>query len=570
MKKLEDILRRIDGKGYKAYKDIEGVWRFPSFTLYIDHVQGDPFASPTRIRVRMPMGLAAYPGEWRETPRRKIALEDWLTRKWARLLDAEARRVGTGKSGMISIDRPGQEIIQRSSVNVCSDSVEARLEIGLPARGRTVLGREAARMLLEVLPACAERAFFLSEKDKESVRRRMELTDNQEAIREEMRRRGWVAFIADGAVLPRESGASDRPMKGGDVIRFASPESMRVSVSVPHGTPVSGMAVPKGITLIVGGGYHGKSTLLKAIERGVYDHVEGDGREYVLTDRDAVKIRAEDGRSVKNVNISPFINNLPFKRDTRSFSTDDASGSTSQAAAIMEALEAGASCLLIDEDTSATNFMIRDARMQALVAKEKEPITPFVDKVRQLYDEHGVSCILVLGGSGDYFGVADKVILMDHYRPVDVTTRAHEIAREFGDRRHAEGGDRFGEVTDRRVRPDGFDARRGSREKVDAKGLHTILYGTEPIDLSGLEQLVHPSQTRALAWMIKRIAERADGKVTLREWIDRLTAETAEQGLETISPFRGHPGNLAMPRKHELAGAINRLRTLSVQRGDSR
>ncbi|SEN52622.1 Predicted ATPase of the ABC class [Lihuaxuella thermophila] len=316
----------------------------------------------------------------------------------------------------------------------------------------------------------------------------------------------------------------------------------------------------------MGGGYHGKSTLLKAIERGVYDHIERDGREYVLTDPDAVKVRAEDGRRVEKVNISPFINNLPFGRSTESFSTEDASGSTSQAANIMENLEMGCSCLLIDEDTSATNFMIRDARMQALVSKGKEPITPFIDKVRQLYEQKNVSTILVLGGSGDYFDIADRVILMDHYLPYDVTAEAKRIAQTHTLGRQPEGGKHFGEITPRRPLSKGLNARKGNKEKADAKGLHTIMFGTVQLDLSALEQLVDPSQTRAIALMLKKFGEMADGQYCLSELVGKLYSEIGERGLDIISPFYGqHPGDLALPRKYELAGALNRLRTLVVK-----
>jgi predicted ABC-class ATPase len=567
MERLKQILRHIDGKGYKAYKEVAGMYRFPRFQLFIDHVQGDPFASPSRIRVRMARDTVRYPAEWDREAHRRIALEDWLARRWAKELESRGNRGGgSGKSGLIAIDKPGQEILKRTAVFVCNEFVEARLSVGLPARGRTVLGREAERMLLEEIPALAERCFLLDEKAWVDVERRMLLVDNQLAVRRAMKENGWVAFVADGAILPRASGVSDRPLSGKNVVPFQAPESMRVSVAVPHGKPLTGMAIPRGITLIVGGGYHGKSTLLQAIERGVYDHIEGDGREFVLTDPGAVKVRAEDGRRVEKVNISPFINHLPFGKDTTAFSTDDASGSTSQAAGIMESLEMGCTCLLIDEDTSATNFMIRDARMQALVSKEKEPITPFIDKVRQLYEEEGVSTILVLGGSGDYFDVADCVILMDHYRPYDVTARAKEIARAYALERKREGGEHFGEITPRRPLARGFDASRGNKEKVEAKGLTTILFGTAAIDLSALEQLTDTSQTRAIALMLKRIGEQADGRKTVRELIDALFARIEKEGLEAISPFRGqHPGDLALPRPFEVAGALNRLRSLTVR-----
>ena len=325
------------------------------------------------------------------------------------------------------------------------------------------------------------------------------------------------------------------------------------------------MGIPEGVTLIVGGGFHGKSTLLNALERGIYNHIPGDGREYVVTDPRAVKIRAEDGRRVEKVNISPFIDNLPLRKDTKRFSTDNASGSTSQAANIMEALEVGARVLLIDEDTSATNFMIRDERMQALVAKEKEPITPFVDKVRKLYTDLGVSTILVMGGSGDYFDVADTVIMMDSYRPRCVTEQAKEIAHRYGTHRKDEGGEEFGEITPRVPLEASFDPSRGKREvKIEAKGLRTILYGTTAIDLSCLEQLVDISQTRAIGLMIHRYATLyADGGLTLREGLEQVMRDIEEKGLDCLSPFR--VGNLAEVRIFELAGAINRMRTLRVK-----
>jgi predicted ABC-class ATPase len=314
----------------------------------------------------------------------------------------------------------------------------------------------------------------------------------------------------------------------------------------------------------VGGGFHGKSTLLHALERGVYAHIPGDGREYVATVPEACKIRAEDGRRIERVNITPFISNLPFGKDTAQFCTDNASGSTSQAANIVEAVEIGASLLLIDEDTSATNFMIRDERMQELVAKDKEPITPFVDKVRQLYHDYGVSTILVMGGSGDYFDVADTVIMMDAYRPRDVTRRSYEIIHKHKAVRQHEGGSHFGPVAERTPLATSFDASRGRRDvKIDVKGLHTLIYGTTTIDLSGLEQLVDASQTRAIGDIILYFSRHYAGqKFTLRQGLERLFADIQQHGLDLLSPRK--PGNYAMPRMFEVAAAINRLRTLRI------
>ncbi|SDX49893.1 Predicted ATPase of the ABC class [Marininema mesophilum] len=565
MDQLKKTISRIDGRGYKAYKEIQGEYDFPGFRLFFDYVQGDPFASPSRIRVRVPQSQVGYPEAWFKEPHRRVALEDWIARVWAE----NTRRYsfsgysGTGKSGLIAVDSPGQEILPRTAVVVTKSFVEVRLTIGLPARGRQVLGQKAEEMLCRFIPELVEGGIPLQKLDPEAVEERMRLVDNQQAIRQHIEKNNWVAFIADGAVLPRVSGISDRPLRE-SVVPFYAPDSMAITLEVPHGRPIRGMVVESGITLIVGGGYHGKSTLLQALERGVYDHVAGDGREYVITTANALKVRAEDGRRVEKVNISPFINNLPFHKDTLRFSTEDASGSTSQATNIIEGLEGKATSLLIDEDTSATNFMIRDGRMQRLVAKGKEPITPFIDKVRQLYEEWEVSSVLVLGGSGDYFEVADRVIMMDEYRPVDVTEDAKRIAEHHMNERIEEGGTSFGELSSRVPLTQGLDPSKGRREKVDAKGLSTILFGTTTVDLSGLEQLVDSSQTRALAELLRNLRKEADGR-KLMEIIDVLYDQIDLHGLDILSSFKGHPGDLALPRKLELVGAINRLRTLRVK-----
>lgn len=564
MEKLKSMLQRIDGKGYKAYKDIVGSYTAEGYMLHIDHVQGDPFAAPSRIRLVVRGQRLRIDPEWRESPWRLIAAQDFINREISRAIGRQGGRSGGhGKSGLISIDRPGQQVLLRTAVLVHQEYIEVRLSVGLPAAGRSILGRAAIKLLCEQVPSLVLGA--LDGMDRRRLRTHLELADQQQAIRDFLAANHMVAFIADGAVLPRESGVSDRPLQG--AVPFRSPDSLAVRIPVPHGNPVRGMAIPQGVTLIVGGGYHGKSTLLKAIERGVYNHAPGDGRELIITDETACKIRAEDGRRVEKVDISPFIANLPFGKDTWRFCSEDASGSTSQAANILEALELQARTLLIDEDTSATNFMIRDARMQELVAKEKEPITPFVDKVRQLYEEHGVSTILVLGGSGDYFSVADRVILMDEYTPVDVTKQAKDIARRVADGRVREGGQRFGNLSTRVILPDSFDASRGKRDKVDAKGLSTIVYGTHELDLSYVEQLIDPSQTRAIAFMMMMLNRGgADGKLSLDEVVSRIYKKVEDEGLDIVSPHHGkHPGDLALPRKLELAAAINRLRTLKVK-----
>lgn len=567
MQSLKNKLLQLDGKGYKAYKDLQGtVNRGDGWLLHFDYVQGDPFAGPSRVRLEMSQNKAKIRPEWIHPAFRRMALEDFMARQAVQRVDQlERKRKGTGKSGLIYIDRPGQEMLPRSVVKVDQNKIELRLSVGLPAAGRTILGKEAVKLLCEDLPLLFHQT--LLEWDENQLMDQLNLMDQQVAIREFMDKHQYICFVANGSVLPRQSGISNRPLTGPHVVPFQSPPSLEIEIPVPHREPIKGMALPKGVHLIVGGGYHGKSTLLKAMERGVYHHVKGDGREFVLTNETAVKIRAEDGRRVEKVNISPFISNLPFGKDTRQFSTEDASGSTSQAANIIEAMEIGAEVLLVDEDTSATNFMIRDARMQALISKEKEPITPFVDKVRQLFEEYGISTILVLGGSGDYFDVADTVTMMDQYRPTNVTDEAKKIAEALKGNRIREGGARFGAVEPRMLLPASFDAQKGNKDKIDAKSLHTIVFGNTEIQLSFVEQLVDASQTRAIADMLRYIQMNlVKGKASLKEVLDELYNRIQAAGLDVISRYPGkHPGDLALPRKMEVAAAINRMRTLEVK-----
>ncbi len=436
-----------------------------------------------------------------------------------------------------------------------------RFLVGLPARGRTVLGGEAAAIFFEEIPALVAPSLYYKTVDAGALYRHLAAFEDYRALQAALPGLGIVAFVADGAVLPRQSGVDDRPLSG--AVPFRSPPSLRVEVDLPHAGTVGGMGVPEGITLIVGGGFHGKSTLLRAIERGVYAHIPGDGRERVASLPSTVKIRAEDGRRVEGVDISPFIAGLPDGRETRAFSTENASGSTSQAANIMEALEVGAGVLLIDEDTAATNMMIRDRRMQALVPDDLEPITPFIDRARSLFCDCDVSTVLVIGGSGDYFDIADTVVCMARYHPEDATARAQAVAAAHPSGRPAHAGERFGTVRRRIPDPRSIDASKGRREaRVAADGVRAIRFGVHEIDLSAVSQVVDPAQTAAIAHGILRAKCLMDGRTSLQEAVEAVVAETESRGLDALVPYPS--GGLAAFRPFELAAAINRLRTLRV------
>ena len=562
-KKLRNILQKIDGAGYKAYKDIKGSYQFENFTLICDRIQGDPFASPSKLRVKILQTFADFPLQLYKNKSREIALRDYLTREFARVANNLSSRRGTGKSGLIAIASCGQEVLERTSVLIGHEYVEIRFVVGLPARGRRVLGHQATAMLCEDIPDIVEQLLY-DALDKNALQQQVETIEDADYLRNQLAKNDLVAFIPNNAILPRRSGIDFRPLKS-NAVPFRSPPELEVEFDCPNQGIIKGMGIPQGITLIVGGGYHGKSTLLKAIELGVYDSIPTDGRECVVTNPNAVKIRAEDGRSVTGVNISPFINLIPGNKSTNNFNTTNASGSTSQAANIIEALEANAELLLIDEDTSATNFTIRDRRMQMLIAKEKEPITPFIDKVRQLYKDYGVSSILVMGGSGDYFEVADTVIAMDNYTPYDVTVKAKAIANEYPTERKAEGGTSFGTITPRIPIAKSIDPSTHKREiQTKVRDSDTIVFGTEDIDLSYVEQIVDSGQPKAIASaMIYLKQNYLDRSLTISEILDLLDRDIATKGLDIIQEYPS--GELAFFRRFELAAAINRLRSLKVE-----
>jgi predicted ABC-class ATPase len=556
---LRQQLLQLDARSYKAYKSIQDSYNFPEFTLIIDRIQGDPFATPSQLRVQIPQSIAGFPSHLYQNHSRKIALCDYITRSFCQATEKISSRRGTGNSGLIAIVSVGQSVIERSAVLINDELLEIRFIVGLPAHGRQIAGRQAAQMLCDDLPQIIDSIKYQS-LDAGAIKHHVETVEDAEYLRQQLEANNLVAFVADGAILPRCSGVDDQPLLT-DAVAFQTPESLRVEFICPNRGLITGMGIPAGVTLIVGGGYHGKSTLLKAIELGVYNHIPDDGRQFVITHPDAVKIRAEDGRSVASVDISPFINQLPQGRSTCQFSTTNASGSTSQAANIIEALEAGARVLLVDEDTAATNFMIRDRRMQQLIAKSQEPITPFIDKVRQVYNDYGVSTILVMGGSGDYFDVADRVIAMENFQPLDVTEKAKAIAKDNIMERTPEGGENFGKITSRVPKSSSIDPSRGQRDvRLKVRDVDEISFGNEEIDLSGVEQIVETGQLKAIAKAMVYSKRYMDSSTTLSEILDRVIADINCQGLDILTSFP--EGDLVVFRRFELAAALNRLRTL--------
>ena len=580
MKNSEELrqqLRSINRKSYPAYKGLEGLYHFGNYILSIDHVQGDPFASPSHVSIQISHRDTGFPVEYYKDTLTGTTLCDYLTRQFEKQVSQYSFRAkGSGKSGLLTASHCGQEILSRTACEITEKGITARFFVGFPANGRTINATELEKILFDFLPVCIQKSFFYSSLNAKELQNYIELAEDQEFIRQTLPAKNLCAFIADGSILPRESGISSRPMKAS--VPFTSPDSVRISINLPHKGKITGMGIPKGITLIVGGGYHGKSTLLNALELGVYNHIPGDGREYVITDATAVKLRSEDGRFIKDVDISMFINDLPNKKDTRCFSTLDASGSTSQAAGIVESMEAGSHLFLLDEDTSATNFMVRDAFMQQVIQREKEPITPFLERAEDLYKKAGISTILVAGSSGAFFHIADTIIQMDNYVPKDITASVKKLCSQYPlpavsvtdfqlphshriMSRPAESSKRL--IHNSRGNHSDSGAAKPERLKTRISGTDGFSLGRQEIDLRYTEQLIDAEQTAALGLLLKYAVEHlADGRRTLPEIVQFLWKNLSLHGLSFFTENQKISCGYATPRIQEIYACLNRYRGL--------
>lgn len=562
MKNLSDLkreLEKIDGRGYKTYKTLEGQYSFEDYILSIDHVQGDPFASPSRIRVIVNSNNN-FPKNLFDEKYKKITICDFLTRLFSKNIYKYGEKVfGSGKSGLIEISKCSQQVIERTSIIINNEKIEARFYVGFPARGRSVLSKELEKILFNIIPNIVKNTLIYNNINIKALNDKLKLLEDQEFIRKQLKDKKLIAFIANNSILPRESGISQKPLKDGK--KFISPKELEVEFNTPNRGLIKGMGIPEGITLIVGGGYHGKSTLLKALELGVYNHIEGDGREFVITDNTALKVRAEDGRAITKTDISLFINNLPNGKDTKKFYTENASGSTSQAANIIEGIESGTKLFLIDEDTSATNFMIRDSVMQQLVSKDKEPITPFINVARSLYKQKGISTILVAGSSGDFFDIADLVIQMDNYEPYEVTKKAKALSRGITNVNENLKVD----IDFNRVILKGTIESSPKGVKVKTLGKDGISINKENIDLRAVEQIVDNEQLNTIGAIMKYAENKLMGKnLTLAQIADNITEEL-KNNLIGIENIKGGYGSFAIVRKQEIMCAYNRYRKIKIR-----
>ncbi len=552
---LKRKILKINNKGYKSYKEVEGKYEIEKgFLLHITHAQGDPFASPTKINIIANLEKTNFPKELYNNPIRKIAFQDFILRTLKQFLKKYSKPRGSGKSGLYIVHAGNQEVILRSGCEVINDNLIVRFFCGLPAYGRKINGNAAIDMLTKEIPSSINILKF-SYYNKNEIYDFVNLVEDIEYIRSKLKEKKLIAFIGNGSILPRKSGIEETPLTE-NVIPFKSPKSMEVEFDTLYHGKIRGMGIPEGITLIVGGGFHGKSTLLNAIAKGIYPHIKGDGREWVISHPNTVKVRSEDGRVINNVDISTFIKNLPMGKSTVNFYTDNASGSTSVAANIIETLELGAKVLLLDEDTTATNFLIRDFRIQKLIPKEKEPITPFIDKIRNLYEEHKVSTIIVIGGCGDYLSVADKVISLENYNVYDLTERAKQIIEKYPYQRENESKS-FGKINKRNINL------KIKFKKIKTRNKKEILIDKNLIDLSCIEQILEHNQTKFIAESLKALIKSySNKKINLTNLLENFHNQFNQLSFKIFS--KEPSGDLTFIRNIEIGCAINRIRNINL------
>ena len=412
MKALYQKIRSLQGKNYGLYKSLaDRTWDFGDFVLEFLHVQGDPYAPASRVMIKSSLQMLGFPSEWGSSFERRLALSDYLYRR----LSALVREKYPDRDAAVVFDTAGPEMLVRNALWVDNGELRACLQVRLPGDGRKIQAEAAAEILTMVLPDLVSAALYNSGESKpEGVE--PELVEHYRVLAErkdilsQLDARNLCAFVPDGAVLPRASGLSELPMDA--AVPFTAPAEMAVTL-VANGREIRGMGIPKGITVISGGAFHGKSTLLQALTKAVYPHIPGDGREGIVISESAVRVGVEDGRSVRGTDLSQFVRDLPGGISTKNFTTACASGSTSEAANLMEAMEAGSDAFLIDEDSSAVNFLIRDVRVRKLLGDDREPLIPLTDRIREIKNR---SFILVAGACGDFLDLADNIIVMASYK----------------------------------------------------------------------------------------------------------------------------------------------------------
>ncbi len=547
---LEEKITSLASKRLKDYPRLAGEYRFPDFDLFMDSVPQDADRSPVRARLRVKIADAEIPQVIFNTKEGEVALRDFFTREFSGKTTGLSMKKQAG-GGKFYIDRPGREMLETSSVVIDNGLIEVRFSIDLPNDKGRIPGPALSELLMRRLPRVVRGSIFFKNFESEKLTEWIETYQDATALRKGLDAAGLVAFIADGSV-PAGIRKEDDTRKS-----FRSPQELSVTLDVPNRGTIRGMGIPKGVTIIAGGLNSGKELLLQAISAGVYNHVPGDGREFIVSAADTMFVQAEDGRRIENVDISPFISGKFNHEKTSSYRIKRATMLDSQAAAVMEALEIGSSLLLIDENTSAPALLQNDTRMKGLLEAENT-ISSLPEILPALSKSIGVSSIVSLSASGDFLDVADTVILMKGGKVLDATAQAKEGANA------SVSGE---EINIKR--PRGRQPLRASltpleneKQKIRPQGVGYVQYGDEFIDMTRVPQLVSASQARGIARGLALLHRLLDRSRSLKDAVDEVMRRVETVGLDTLS--NRCMGDLAVFRREELAAAVNRLKDVKM------
>lgn len=544
---IRSVLERINGRGYKSYKSLVGLSEVVDrVRVTVIKVQGDPFAPPSVVKLEHNTNMP----DW--SLQAPVATSDCILRRLRVLLKKFSMKgVGEGNSGVLSVPKLAPIMIRRSSLEVVKTGVGrarivARVHVGLPSRGRRVVSGAAEELLLERLPKAFTSSVSVGE---DKLRRHVETWIEQEHIRARLEDMGLVSFVGDGSILPRRCGGCWEPLE--DAVPFESPPSLRVSVDLPTGRSITGMGIRRGLTVVSGPAYHGKTTLIEAVSAGVWNHIPGDGREYVITIRESFVVMSENGRRVTCVDLTPWLSEMPGASNLSCFTTSDASGATSVAATIQESIELGARLLIIDEDNVATNIIHRDYWLEELIGRKTlHTVADLAPGLKRA----GVSVIVVATGSSELLSRADHVIVMNEYKALDLTHKARQ-------------------VTAKKDTSDGvveYRAPRGRRmtasmrlDKAKLRGRMLEVRGAdELIDLRPLVQLEEETQLKTVVEATLRILAKG-GVDTIGSECKDVEAKLARGGFREVVGKEPGP-SLSEARALDIGFLINRMPWLRV------
>jgi len=558
MKELYRKILSMKSKKYGFYKSLsQKTWSFGDFSLEFVHVQGDPYAPASKILLKAPFSSLGYSTKLIASFTQRLAVADFFLRR----LFIEIQNYNGDKKAEFKIMAPTQEVLLRNALWIENGFIQILLQVNLPAKERIIDEKKAAHLLTAVLPDLVTSSLYFFDpqvlKDLEAHVRCLEV---REELLKIIKEQNLVAFVPNGAILPRASGLSDTPLL--EAIPFVSPSDLEVQFEV-LGESIVGMGIQKGITVIAGGAYHGKSTLLHALERAVVPHIPGDGREWVVIDESACAIHVEEGRSIQNTDISFFLKNLPGDTSTSQFNTVSASGSTSQVGNFLEALEFGSKCFLIDEDYSAVNFLIRDSRVRALLGDQNEPLTPLIDRIQHL-KEKGLNFIIVAGACGAYLEVADQVLLVSNYKISRATQKVLEINSQLEPSVKEDPSVDFEFPQSRlfhdfvkdmlpHVKPTSAVER---RVKVRLQDNSVLQIGFLRAQIAKTS-LFHESTKLASGYLLLNLLQNPSNEESLKQ-IEALCLKIQNVGFRAIP--QGFSKDLALPRPIDIASALLRLR----------